>query len=269
MQSITDKNYRKLVLNVSLSGFSFAVMNLLSEEVLMLKEVCFSKFENPNNTLECYKTAFTEYAELNQKFDQVLVLHNNNLSSFVPTALFDQEHLGDYLQYNIKTFSTDFFAFDTLENYQINNVYVPYVNINNFLIDVYDSFDYKHHSSVLVEKLLDASKNDDDKQMFVHFHEKSFEIIVIRNQKLLFYNSFDFVTKEDFAYYLLFTIEQLEINPEFVTLKLLGHIAEEGELFKVAYTYIRNVSLFDISVVQEHNSLDKYENLTHFVLLQS
>ncbi|HUH52307.1 MAG TPA: DUF3822 family protein [Flavobacterium sp.] len=269
MQSITEKNYRKLVLNVSLSGFSFAVMSLLSDEVLMLKEVCFSKFENPNNTLECYKSAFSEYAELSQKFDQVIVLHNNNLSSFVPTALFDAENLGAYLHYNIKTFSTDFFAFDALEHYQINNVYVPYVNINNFLIDIYQSFDYKHHSTILVEKLLDASKNDDDKQMFVHFHQKSFEIIVIRNQKLLFYNSFDFTTKEDFAYYLLFTIEQLEINPEFVTLKLLGHIAEGGELFDVAYTYIRHVSLMDITSFQEHNSLDNYDNLTHFVLLQS
>ena len=72
-------------------------------------------------------------------------------------------------------------------------MYVPYVNINNVLLDVFSDFDYRHTSSILIEKLLDLSKNDDDRQMFVHFEEKSFEIIVVQNRKLLFYNSFDFV----------------------------------------------------------------------------
>lgn len=269
MQSITDKNYRKLVLKVSLSGFSFAVIDVLSNRVLSVKEVLFSKYQNPLNVEECYKTAFSQHLELAEKYDEITVLHHNNLSVFVPIAFFDQNNLGNYLQYNVKVFESDFFAFDPLEKYQINNVYVPYVNINNFLVDVFSGFEYKHHSSILVEKLLDWSKNNDDKQMFVHFEETSFEIIVVQNQKLLFYNAFDFSTQEDFAYYLLFAVEQLGMNPEFFTLKLLGHIAEEGELFRIAYTYVRNVSLLDVSRLEEINSLDQRNNLTHFVLVQS
>lgn len=269
MQSITDKNYQKLALKVSLSGFSFAVIDVLSNKVLSLKEISFSKFANPQNVEECYKIAFSEHSELTQKYDQVIVLHHNNLSVLVPEAFFDPNNLGSYLQYNVKVFESDFFTFDALEKYQINTVYVPYVNINNFLLDVFSGFEYKHHSSILVEKLLDWSKNDDDKQMFVHFEENSFEIMVVQNQKLLFYNSFDFLTQEDFAYYLLFTIEQWGMNPEFFTLKLLGHIAEEGELFKMAHTYVRNVSLVDVSGLQEINLQDQRSNLTHFVLVQS
>lgn len=269
MQSITEKNYRKLTFKVSLSGFSFAVTDTLSNKILTIQEISFSKYENPSNTEECYKTAFSEYSELNQKYDEIVVLHSNNLSAFVPQALFDENHLGDYLQYNVKVFESDFFAYDTLENYQINNVYVPYVNINNVLLDIFSDFDYRHSSSILVEKLLDLSKNDDDRQMFVHFEEKSFEIIVVQNRKLLFYNSFDFSTKEDFAYYLLFTVEQLGMNPEFFTLKMLGNIGQEGELFDIAYTYVRNVSLLDVSRLSEVNTLDKRDNLTHFILVQS
>lgn len=269
MQDITEKNYRKLVLKVSLGGFSFVVFNTLSDTVMQIKEVFFHGYDNPSNTEECYKKAFSEIPELTYKYDEIVVLHNNNLSVFVPQALFDENHLGSYLKYNVKVFESDFFTFDALENYPINNVYVPYVNINNFLLDIFPDFEYKHSSSILVEKLLDLSKNDDDKQMFVHFEEKSFEIIVVQNQKLLFYNSFDFTTKEDFAYYLLFTVEQLGMNPEFFTLKLLGNIAKEGELFEIAYTYVRNVSLLDVSHLSEVNGFDDRDNLTHFVLVQS
>src|SRR5690606_6362565 len=266
MQSIIEKNYRKLTLKIALNGFSFCVTDLLNDSILVIKEVDFSTYENPKNTEECYKTAFSKHPELTEKYDEVVVLHHNNLSTFVPLALFDENFLGNYLQYNVKVFESDFFAYDTLGSYLINNVYVPYVNLNNFLIDAFSTFEYKHHASILVEKLLDFSKNDDDRQMFVHFDQKSFQIIVVQNQKLLFYNSFDFATKEDFAYYLLFTVEQLNLNPEFFTLKLLGHIAEEGELYKMAYTYVRNVSLLDVSRLS-HNGLPDTENLTHYILV--
>jgi hypothetical protein len=46
-------------------------------------------------------------------YDEVLIIHNNNLSTLVPTT-FDENYLGSYLQYNTKVFETDFFAFDTL-----------------------------------------------------------------------------------------------------------------------------------------------------------
>ena len=49
-----------------------------------------------------------------------------------------------------------------------------------------------------------------------------FEIIVIANKKLQLYNTFQFTSKEDFIYYVLFTAEQLKLNPEKFELLLLG-----------------------------------------------
>lgn len=269
MQSITEKTYQKLILKVSLKGFSFAIINTLSSTVIKFGEISFDAYENPFDTEQCYQKAFSDHFELKNRFDEVAVLHTNNLSVFVPQALFDENHLGDYLRYNVKVFESDFFAFDQIDKYQFNCVYVPYVNINNILLDYFSDFEYKHASGILVERLLDLSKNDDDKQMFVHFEDKSIQIVVVQNRKLLFYNSFEFTTKEDFAYYLLFTIEQLGMNPEFLTLKMLGHISDEGELFKIAYTYVRNVSLLDVSYLSQINSWDSKDNLTHYILVQS
>jgi hypothetical protein len=51
--------------------------------------------------------------------------------------------MGSYLQYNTKVLKLIFFAFDEISNYEINSVYIPYVNMNNF-IDQFGTFDYKH-----------------------------------------------------------------------------------------------------------------------------
>jgi hypothetical protein len=140
--------------------------------------------------LRIYFQMLLDYPELKETYDDVLIIHNNNLSILF-RPLFDENFMGVICN-TIQGFETDFFAHDEISNYQINSVYIPYVNMNNFLlinlvlliISMLIAF-YNHP--------LDASKNIDDKKMTVHFSEGHFEIIVIQNQKLLF-NSFDYQT---------------------------------------------------------------------------
>lgn len=266
---ITNKKYRKISLQVSLTGLSFCVFDTLNNNIISVKEINFDMFHKATKIEELFADAFKENPELTDSYDEIIVIHNNNLSTFVPEPFFDEQFLGSYLQYNTKVFDTDFFAFDEITNYQMNAVYIPYVNINNFFIDQFGSFDYKHANSILVTKLLDVSKNNDDKKMIVNFNTGHFEIIVVQNQKLHLFNSFDYQTPEDFIYYLLFTAEQLNMNPENFKLELLGTIAEEDAFYKIAYKYIRNVSIFDVSDFQKNNSFSTAQNQKHFILFQS
>lgn len=265
--AITDKTYKRLVIQVSLNGFSFCIVDTLSEKPIALKNIHFDAFQRSANINDLYSLVFSENPELLNKYDEISIIHSNNLSTFVPTALFDADYLGSYLQYNTKVFDTDFFTFDKVGSYDMNNVYIPYVNMNNFFIDKFGSFDYKHSNTVLVSKLLDISKNNDERKMFVHKSESHFEIVVIQNQKLLFFNSFDYKTPEDFIYYILFTAEQLQLNPENFKLEIIGDCTLEDEYFSIAYKYIRNVQLYDVSSIQ--NSFSDREKREHFILLHS
>jgi hypothetical protein len=148
-------------------------------------------------------------------------------------------------------------------------VHIPLVNINNFLLDQFGPFNYRNSNTVLLEKLLERSRNVDEKMVFAHFGKDKFEIVVTQNQKLLLFNSFDYMTKEDFLYYLLFTAEQLALNPETLRLQLLGSVAEGDDYFKIAYKYVRNVSMLDVSDMQRHNDFSVADNLKHFILLGS
>jgi len=267
--NITSKKYKKLSIQVSLSGFSFCCFDTLNNTITSFNEVQFEPSQKNTKIEEFYHDHFKKYAELKDTYDDIMVIHNNNLSTFVPTALFDEDYLGSYLQYNTKVFETDFFTYDQISNYQINSVYIPYVNINNFLIDQVGSFDYKHANSILIEKILEGSKNNDDKKMVVNFNVGHFEIIVVQNQKLLLFNSFEYATPEDFIYYLLFTAEQLSLNPESFPLELLGTITKNDAFYAIAYKYIRNVSFLDVSTLQQKNSFSTAHNQKHYILFQS
>jgi hypothetical protein len=267
--NITSKNYKKLSIQVSLNGLSFCCFDTLNNVITTMKEV---QFDTSNKTIkieELLADVFKNNAELKHRYDEIMVIHTNNLSTFVPSALFDENYLGSYLQYTTKVFETDFFAYDQVSNYQMNSVYIPYININNFLIDNVGSFDYKHANSILVEKILDASRNNDEKKMVVNFNPDHFEVIVVQNQKLLLFNSFEYNTPEDFLYYLLFTAEQLSLNPEAFQLDLLGTISENDPFYAIAYKYIRNISFLDVSTLQEKNNFSTAQNQKHYILFQS
>ena len=265
--SVTDKTYKKLTVQVSLNGLSFACFDTLTNSATALQKITVESFPKNTPIEDLFADAFKNYPHLKASYDEVIIVHSNNLSTFVPTALFDEDYLGSYLQFNTKVFETDFFTFDVLEKHEMNNVYIPYVNMNNYFIDQFGSFDYKHANSILVNKLLDISKNNDELQMFVHVSDTHFEIVVVQNQKLLLFNSFDYKTPEDFIYYILFTAEQLHLNPENFKLIELGAIAEEDSLYAIAYKYVRNISLFNVSAVQ--NNFSQAENRQHFILLHS
>jgi hypothetical protein len=265
--SITDKKYKKLAVQVALDGLSFGIFDTLNNTPLLLKQVPFNSIQRSAKIEDIMEEVYRDNPELKHQYDEIAIFHSNNLSTFVPTALFDEEFIGSYLQYNTKVFETDFFTFDTLENYEMNHVYIPYVNMNNFFIDQYGSFDYKHAHTVLVSRLLDLSKNKEERKMFVHMNENHFEIIVVQNQKLLLFNSFEYKTPEDFIYYILFTAEQLQLNPENFNLELLGNIQEDDVYYKIAYQYIRNVTLLDVS--EKKNTFSDAENRSFFILLNS
>ncbi|WP_293871689.1 DUF3822 family protein [Flavobacterium sp.] len=265
--NVIDKMYKKLAIQVSLDGLSFAIFDTLMDKPLQLQKISIGKVSVTSKIEDLFTDAFQNYPELKADYDEVVIIHNNNFSTFVPTALFDEDYLGSYLQFNTKVFETDFFTFDVLENYEMNNVYIPYVNINNYFIDQFGSFDYKHANSILVHKLLDLSKNKQELQLFAHISDAHFEIVVIQNQKLELYNSFEYKTPEDFIYYLLFTAEQLQLNPENVKVALLGKIDIESELYKMAYKYIRNVFLMDVNL--QPNSFSEAQNREHFILLNA
>ena len=267
--NITEKKYKKLSIQVALNGLSFCCFNTLNNTITSFNEVRFDTFHKATKTEDLFAGAFSDYPELKESYDEILVIHNSNLSTFVPEPLFDENFLGSYLQYNTKVFETDFFAFDEIANCQMNTVYIPYVNINNFFIDQFGTFDYKHANSILVSKLLIGSKNNPEKKMFIHINSGHFEIIVLQNQKLLLFNSFEYSTPEDFLYYILFTAEQLGLNPEEFPLELIGKIDAESDYYQLAYKYIRNVSLIDISDLQAKNNFSEADNRNHFILFNS
>ncbi|MFK7001582.1 DUF3822 family protein [Flavobacterium oreochromis] len=266
--TILNKKYKKLLLQISLQEVSFCLYNTLESKIEIFGNYILTQNNTIQETEDEILNLIKQSTVLQNGFDDVLILHDNALNSFVPQTLFDEKYLKSYLQYNVKISHNDFVTYDQVLGNDMNNIYIPFTKLNNALIHLYGQFHYKHTATILVKKILETSKNVAEPQIFVHIQEKQFQIIVVENQKLLLYNSFEYNKAEDFIYHLLFTAEQLKLNPESVIVKLLGKITKNNELFEIAYKYIRNVSLYTENL-QIDQSISEENYLKNFILIHA
>ncbi len=238
-----NNQHRELSIQISLSGLSFCILQRATNTITFLKQIAFDKRLNPIELLSQLEHVFNSETVLNDTFSKVCVIHDNELYTIVPKPLFDEALLADYLKFNSKILKSDFITHDTLLLNDSANVYVPYINVNNFIYEKFGDFTYKHISSVLIEAILSIEKNAKITKFYVNVNADHFEIIVVKNGKLILYNTYGYRTKEDFIYYILFTAEQLELNPETLNLIFVGDIDTKDDLYVIAYKYVMFVFL--------------------------
>lgn len=237
-----NKNNKKLKLSIQvrLDGLSFLILDGHSREVVWYKKTSFPGEFTPSKVLQELEKEFEEEAKLKFEINEVVLLFSNDLYSLVPEEFFIEEEASNYLKFNTRILKTDVVAHDQLAGYQMVNVYIPYTNITNYIFDKFGEFEFKHSISVFIEAVLDLDSGEGT-TAYLHNFSNYYHLVVIQDGYLLLSNSFSYETKEDFIYYLLFSLEQLKIAPLDVKLKLSGEIETASENYQITYTYIKNV----------------------------
>ena len=245
---------KELSIQISLSGLSFCILNRSASEVEYLKRIDFKSKLVPETVLVELQSVIANETLLSQPFENVLVLFQNELSNLVPEALFDENNAADYLKFSSKIMKNDFISHDKIEINNSINVFVPYMNINNYLFEVYGEFEYKHASTIFLERILNEEKDSSSDKMYINVESFHFEMAVVKKGQLQLYNTFEYFTKEDFIYFVLFSVEQLKLDPENLTVKLSGKIMKYDALYRLLYTYIKYVEFDEPSKSYSYNN---------------
>jgi hypothetical protein len=256
--NLNSKNTDNYIMTIqhSLDGLSFVVFDTAENKFIALKHYHTTE---KNISLETLLLELQEKESLNfDEFKNVNILIDNNNNTFVPKDYFQEETKEDYLSLlNIK--HSNNISTDDIAEHNIVNVYSYDYKLNflNNNIKVY------HSSSILIKKLLkEFSGRNPETRAFVNVKNNSYELIIINNDKLVFHNYFNFNTKEDFLYFILFTFDQLNIDNESIPLYFMGFIEEKSTLVELCSRYIRNIRFFnrdnDFSYINELNSVPYY-----------
>jgi uncharacterized protein DUF3822 len=246
--SYFDKSFREsqtrnytLSIQLCLNNLVFTILNIEKNKFLGLEAYSFSDIENANQLPSYLGQVLNNRPSFAFPYESVYLLYQNRFSTLIPQPLFIEENKNLYLGFNQPFQEDSRIVFDQLKNNDAVNIYYLPNMVVQKAKDFWPNVKIMHFSSALIESLSMNFKNKvSPKTLFVNLQNDCFDIVYFKENKLHYYNSFDYRTKEDFIYFLLITIDQLMLNPEEVELLLLGDIDKTSSCYSMINQYIKN-----------------------------
>jgi hypothetical protein len=230
-----------LSIQVGLDGILAVVLDKEKNKYIAFEYYSFQQVFNFEVITDLLDLAIKESKILPHRYRSVSCSVVNNLSTIVPSALFEEDRKKMYLKFNSSLQGDELVMTDDLKNLEAKNIFALPISLKAKLDANFLKVAYHHFSSGLIESLLSQTRNQPSKKVFVHVQPSHFEVIVIEGKKLLFYNTFNYHTPEDFIYYLLFVSEQMHLNPENMETIFIGEIERSSAIYVLAQKYIRNL----------------------------
>jgi hypothetical protein len=223
--------------------FSYCILDSARQKVVVLKD-----YRIVPKTKEGLATHFMEQVleqdETLQSLnaDKIIFSVHTNCSAIVPSPLFSKGQAKDILSLTCQLQNDSRVYDDLIKLADAHHIYaVP----ENFLKETgthFKELNLFNANTAFIESQLMLNKHHEEAIVAVNVRSGSFDVVITQGSELLFSNIFNYETSEDFIYYLLFTLEQLELNPDITAVRFYGDIDKLSSAWMVSKKYIRNVS---------------------------
>ncbi|GGF23867.1 DUF3822 family protein [Hymenobacter cavernae] len=119
-----------------------------------------------------------------------------------------------------------------------------------------------HQTSALIEGIVHQSKQSAPRQLYLHVNPQELTLVAVQGKRLEFCNIFPFSSAEDFIYYTILVMQELQLNPDQDSIVVWGDLLLDSELFTILRKYVRNVRFgtrpFDLAYSYRLNDVFDY-----------
>ncbi|NTW23279.1 MAG: DUF3822 family protein [Lentimicrobium sp.] len=246
-----------LSIRIDPDGFSFSVYSHLANRYIGIESVSIIKpaLLLPGDDADAFYSEklsrfIMERTWMLNSFRQTCVIFNSLNYTLVPHALYDPAQKSAYLDFVHKHYEPGVIHEHFINSVEAWIVFSINRNIQESLFRHIKPARIMHHAGAIIETILPRYRHNElHNPVFVNIRQNSFDIIVLKDGKLRYCNSFSWKVNEDLVYYLIFVLDQLALNPENVPVFLLGSVEPASPLYELLHRYIRHVEFISNPVV--------------------
>ncbi len=239
---IESSEQYELSIQLSPDGFLFCLFHPELNKYLSYESIKLNGVNSETDYADKFEQTVHSNEWLSRSFNSVRVLYENTTSTIIPSSLYSQADKDLYARFNFSLPENNACHSDFINSIDAYLIYHMSKSLTKRIEHLFPKHKLNSTSAHLIEALLINYKNvGSEKRMFVNVKNAFLDIAIIEDKQVLFFNTFAYQSTEDFIYYIIFVIEQLNINPENIDLTFSGIIDKKSKLFETAYTYIRNI----------------------------
>lgn len=232
----------QLYLQLSNKGAAFALLNKQTNQLLGLGSTNFSQqptsftwAENIDNALDSWGIEINEEIPVN-------IAWVGGRNTLVPTTLFNADSASDYFKLNLCAEFDETLYHESLKPAEATNVYAVPNGVVNYLNSIKSPKKILHHSTVLLNSLMLSSQNNNP-QVFINIGIGCFDFVVLNNNKLQNHVYYEYTSNEDFVYFTLNALRQLNFNPQSTPITFMGEVEERAPMLQLLRKYVASINL--------------------------
>lgn len=229
-----------LIVELSNSAISFCEFELAQNKPLYSCSYPINTILN--HSLNEHLIDAIKHFHLSKKtYQHVYINYFNQQFTLCPDLLYNSENNRSLLEFNTGTTSNDLILVDDI-NHDIKLIYSIDESLKSTLDLIFPNHQLKHTLTV-TSKLMLLSEELLKDDIILSLHLNYIEIVLKQNHKLQLANQFSVNTTEDVLYYLLFIIEQYQLNPLTANITIIGNMDSNSDLIVSLKKYIKNIRL--------------------------
>ena len=259
-----------LLIALDQNSAACCLVDLKNQNYVAIEQVNFMNNQNIEQTFSLFENYFRSSVFAGIKYKSVLVTLASEFFTIVPQALFVDTAAEDILRLNTPITFDAFILSNPINSIESTVIHAIPKVMNDGLKQLFGDFKIQAHVAPLIIECMTQFKNSNEKTLLAHIQNGHFELMVIENHKMTFFNSFKYVTTEDVAYYTLLVCETLKLNPEEITLQLCGEIEKKSAIYALLYKYIRQIDFLNSNRTFKYsNGYSPFPNHFFFNLINS
>ena len=240
-------SHYRMTIQCSLGGLSFALLDAKTQTLVALECYQSDLLADSNDLFRTLERALEDKNLNNKDFQSVTFIVDNRYCSLVPQSLFNEADQAKYLDFAFQIPEGYTIASEPIASAQCHIVHAFLKTMQDKVLNKWANARITHSSSVFID---DVMKADDNKGVFVNVRNRDFDMLIKKEGQLHFFNNFKFNTKEDFAYFLLFAMEQNGVSGQDTPIVFSGLIRPASDIIDLCGRYVR-----DIRFVEDQHTL--------------
>ena len=226
----------KLTIQLALGGLSFVLFDITDHRLIGMEYYQSELLADSNDLFRTLEKALDARGLNNRAFQSVICLIEDRTNVLVPETIYRPEDNDKWIGFNFNLPKGTTYGNDRLEQHNAINVFAYPMSLQAKIKSKWPEADIRHSSSVFLEDL----PVNDSPTVWVNVRNRNFDMAIMKD-KLLFFNNFKFNTKDDFAYFLLFAMEQNGLSGQDTIVSFSGLILPSSEIINLCGRYIRDI----------------------------
>ena len=234
----------KLAIQFTRGGLSFAILDTVRRKYVVFKNLLFDD-SLPLSEEDQVKRFLERDIYLSKSYKSSGFIFATSNASLVPNDLWTPDSEKDFFTFSNLLPETHLLLSNNIQGIDAKMVFSFPRNLYDALEDHQNEFKIIHQSCPLIENALRSGGHSGKlSRVFINIYPDFMDAAALINGKFELYNSFQWKSKEDLIFYILYVYEQFGLKALQADLVISGYIEKDSETITKLKQFLPNV-IFD------------------------